>query len=234
MTEWRFSSSAGDICKGEDWRLLASSPKTMVILFPSLVSLFPAFLPPLWCFLFLPVFHWHHFPATYLCAQILCSHPSCLWSILLFSFSRKYSFSSLALHPPHNLYKLISLCLSAKNVFPEVQITKSSGLFSKLSLALNRIGHLDHPNSTSPLVVFVAWLLRTPFSFSCAGGGECLQRQVYPFVSSETYSFFSLWISDSQVSVFSLVPREPCPAVWWTFQLVNLLSLKQNFSSSTH
>lgn len=193
----------------------------------------PCLLPPLWCFLFLPVFIWHHFPSTYLCAQILCSHPSYLWSILLFSFSRKYSFSSFAIHPPHNLYKLISLCLSAKNVFPEVQITKSSGLFSKLSLVLNRIGHLPSKFNL-PSCGLCAVASENSFAFSCAGGGECLQRQVYPFVSSETYSFFSLWMSDSQVSIFSVVPRESCPAVWWTFQLVNLLSLKQNFSSSTH
>ena len=138
--------------------------------------------------------HWHHFPSTYVCAQILCSHPSCLWSILLFIFSRKYSFHSLAIHPPHNLYKLISPCLYAKNVFPEVQITKSSGLFSKLSLVLNRIGHLNHPSLASPLWCLCPgfWeLLCLPY----AGGGECRKDRSI-CASSETYSFFSLWMSD--------------------------------------
>lgn len=52
MTEWSFSSSAGDICKGEEWGLLASSPKTVVILFPSLsLSSLPFFLPSdIFCF----------------------------------------------------------------------------------------------------------------------------------------------------------------------------------------
>lgn len=195
MTEWRFSSSPGDICKGEEWRLLASSPKTMVTLFPSLSpSSLPFFLPSdvfYFCLSPLAPFSFH----LCVCPYSLLPSPSCLWSILLFIFSRRYSFHSLAIHPPHNLYKLISPCLSAKNVFPEVQITKSSGLFSKLSLVLNRIGHLHHPSSASPL-----WSLCPGFwellCLPCAGGGECLQRLVYLCVSSETYSFFSLWMSD--------------------------------------
>lgn len=91
--------------------------------------------------------HWHHFPSMCVPRFSAPIHPVCgPFCCSSSPGSIAYSFHSLAIHPPHNLY-----CLSAKNVFPEVQITKSSGLFSKLSRVLNRIEHLHHPSSASPL-----------------------------------------------------------------------------------
>lgn len=75
------------------------------------------------------------------CPDLPHTHSSYLLFILLFHFSSKCCFHYLTILSLHNLYKLTLVPVSLLNVFPKVQITKSSGLFSKLNLDLDRIGH---------------------------------------------------------------------------------------------
>lgn len=117
--------------------LSGSSLRPRLFYSPSVFP-FPTF-PPL--VLSISAYYIAPFLQLYACPDLPHTHSSYLLFILLFHFSSKCCFHYLTILSLHNLYKLTLVPVSLLNVSPKVQITKSNGLFSKLNLDLDRIGH---------------------------------------------------------------------------------------------